>query len=334
MKYILLSDLHVGNLSNSTEYNNQCLNFLDFVNDKTENMDIDGCIFLGDYFHNRNTINVKTLQCGMEGLYKLGNIGRGNTYMLLGNHDLYYRDRRDVHSIVIPEGDIGVNVIQEPFLLDNMLLCPWLIGEENLKDLIKKYNPEYVFCHVELASFPLNAVSKFEGVLDLNDYEGPRRIMSGHFHTRSSKGNIDYIGACFSHNFSDVNDWHNRGFAILDTATNELEYYEWEDAPKYCSSKISKINDIEFGSNMHLKLINDLNLKPLEVGQLQESLEKLPSIKECLIYPAEFANIEENNVDEELENIENVDILISELLNSMDIENINKNDLVSLYRSL
>lgn len=334
MKYILLTDIHFGNKGNSDEFNQQCLDFLDFVEQTTSNMDIDGAIFLGDWFHNRNAINVKTLKYGIEGIYKLGVIGKGNSYMILGNHDLYYRDRRDVSSIIIPEGDIGVEVIEEPIMVDNMLLCPWLVENENLSSLIKEYQPEYVFCHSEIPSFSFNKTLKKEGEYNPIDYDGPKRICCGHFHLRQEKNNITYIGNCFSHDFSDVNDWHNKGFAILDTDNNEIEYYEWKNAPKYCISKISDLVSIEFGSNMYIKLINDANLKPLELNQLIESLEQLPEIKDCTAYPNELALVKEIIKEAKLENIENIDNLIIELLFNLNIENISSQDLVNLYRGL
>lgn len=334
MQYILLTDIHFGNKGNSDEFNQQCLDFLEFVKNTTKDMEIDGAIFLGDWFHNRNSINVKTLKYGIEGIYELGVIGKGNSYMILGNHDLYYRDRRDVSSIIIPEGDIGVEVIYEPLMVDNMLLCPWLIEDENLSSLIEEYKPEYVFCHPEIPSFSFNSAIKKDGEYNPSDYALPKRICCGHFHLRQEKNNITYIGNCFSHDFSDVNDWHNKGFAILDTDTNQITYYEWEDAPKYCVSKISNLNNIEFGSNMYLKLINDVNLKPLELNQLQESLEQLPAIKDCVVYPNELAIVKEALSDAKIENIENVNVLIIELLNSLDMENISTNDLVELYRGL
>lgn len=334
MKYILLSDIHFGNHGNSNEFNQQCLQFLDFVEKKTENMDIDGAIFLGDWFHSRNTINVLTLQMGVEGLYKLGNIGRGNAYFILGNHDLYYKDRRDIHSIVIPEGDIGVQLITEPIMIDNLLMCPWLIENESLKKIISKYSPEYVFCHPELPSFPINSVSKFEGEYNPSDYIGPKRICCGHFHKKSEKNNITYIGNCFSHNFSDANDWHNKGFSILDTETNELTQYEWENAPKYCTAKISQMNNIEFGSNMYLKLYDDVNMKPLDLMKLKEEIEKLPQIKECYLCPMQL-NIEENQKEEaNLETISDIGTLVTSLLSNMDMANIDNQKIINIYNEL
>ena len=334
MKYILFTDIHFGCKGNSDEFNQQCLDFLKFVEDKTSDINIDGAIFLGDWFHNRNAINVKTLKSGIEGIYSLGNIGRGNSYMILGNHDLYYKDRRDVSSIVIPEGDIGVEVIDEPIMVDDMLLCPWTIGEEKLSELISEHSPNYVFCHPEIPSFSFNKAVKMEGEYDPQDYNGPKRICCGHFHMRQEKNNITYIGNCFSHDFSDANDWHNKGFAILDTDTNEIQYYEWEDAPKYCLTSISKLNTIEFGNNMNLKLTNDVGLKQLDANQLKEELEKLPQIKECFVYPNELEIAKTSINDTKLENISDIETLIVTLLSEMDMENMDNNKLISIYKNL
>lgn len=338
MKFILFSDIHYGKKGNSEDFNKQCQDFLDFVIDKTKDRnDINGAIFMGDWFDCRNNINVKTLNYGTEGLYKFAQIGKGNSYLILGNHDLYYRDRRDVNSVIIPEGDIGIEVIDEPIYMDEyqILLCPWLINEEKLTDLIQEYNPKYVFGHFEIASFPLNKMSKMEGEYNPVDYQGPVRICSGHFHTRSEKNNITYIGNCFSHDFSDVNDWHNKGFAILDLDTNEIEYYEWENAPKYCVMNISELNSIDMSNNMILKLRNDINMKPLDLTKLVDSLKELPNIVECSVYPSELIDIEKNNEENNIENIENVDSLIVELISSLEnTDNISSEKLVKLYRGL
>ena len=335
MKVVLFGDIHFGEKSNSDTHNKHCLDFLQFVNDWCDDNLTDDftTIFLGDWFHNRNSINVKTLNYGKEGLIKLSNIG-SEQYMLLGNHDLYYLDRRDNHSIIIPEEANGIEIIDSPIMVNDMLLCPWLLKDESLKDLINEHQPNYVFGHFELPSFPLNQMVKFPGEFNPFEYEGVRRICSGHFHTHSEKGNITYIGNCFSHNFADKNDWHNKGFAILDTETNGIEYFEWENAPKYCVTKISQLNSIEFGSNMYLKLINDVNMKPLELNKLQEQLEQIPNIKDCMVYPNELAVVKETVDEAKIENIENIDTLITELLSTLDMENVKANDLVNLYRTL
>ena len=334
MKYILFTDIHFGCKSNSDEFNQQCLDFLDFIIDKTKDMDIDGGIFLGDWYHVRSATNTKTLKYGTEGLYKFGQLSRGHGMLILGNHDLYYHDRRDTTPIIIPEGDIGVEIVDEPLCLKGMLYVPWLVGDETLSTIIQRHRPQYVFCHPEIPTFSLNKLSKFDGEFNPIDYEGPRRICCGHFHLRQEQGNITYIGNCFSHDFSDSNEWHNKGFAILDTETNEIEYYEWDKAPKYCSTFISNLDKIEFGENLSLKLINNTSMTQVELNKLDEELRKIPNLKDVIIYPSEMA-LENVNVDEEsLKHCENIDTLIAELIGSMDMENVSNNELINIYNNL
>lgn len=344
MKYILFGDIHFGNKGNSDEFNQQCLDFLqfvqDFIDEKLEGEDVLP-IFLGDWFHNRNTINVKTLNYGIEGIRIFDNMSSiGKSLLILGNHDLYYKDRRDVYSPLNPDGDANVNIIDEPLFLNDettgkhpCLFVPWLISGEDLRDLIEEYDPEYVFGHFELPSFKFNNLIKMEGEFNPADYSGPKRIFSGHFHIRQSQSNINYIGNCFSHDFSDSNEWHNKGFAIFDPDTNELGYVEWKDAPKYCICRASELSNMEFGSNMKLKLINNMDLPQKTLNDIQEDLLALPQIIECLWYPESMVMLD-NDKEIDLSNIPDVNIMIGKMLSEMDMKDVNNNKLIDIYNNL
>ena len=185
MTYVLLSDIHFGAKSNSDKFNQECLDFLEFVRDWCdENLDGEEfqTIFAGDWHHVRNTTNNKTLCQSTEGMFSLSNIGGTQTYMILGNHDLYHLDRRDIHSIIVPDGALGIQVITEPVKInDNMLLVPWMIGNENLKDLITEHSPEYVVGHFEIPSFHFNKKvkridMKNPAIRDLIDIPSPDEL--------------------------------------------------------------------------------------------------------------------------------------------------------------
>ena len=344
MKYILLTDIHFGNKSNSDEFNEQCLNFLqfvqDFVDEKLPNEDVLP-IFLGDWFNNRNTINVKTLNYGVEGLRIFDNIGNMDKSMLiLGNHDLFYKDRRDVYSPLNPDGGANIEIIDEPLYVKSeltgnhgCLFVPWLLSNEDLVDLIQEYKPEYVFGHFEFPSFKFNNLVKKDGEFNPADYSNVKRIFSGHFHIRQSNSNITYIGNCFSHDFSDSNEWHNKGFAIFDPDTNELGYVEWKDAPKYCICRASELSNIEFGSNMKLKLINNMDLPQKTLNEIQEDLLALPQIIECLWYPENLLQLESDK-EVDLTNIPDVNVMIGKMLSEMDMKDIDNNKLIQIYNEL
>ena len=336
MKYVLLSDIHFGNKSNSDKFNQECLDFLNFVGEWcSDNLDDNfNTIFLGDWNHIRATTNNKTLNYSTEGLFALSNIGGIKTYMILGNHDLYYLDRRDIHSIVIPEGDLGIELITEPLKIENnILLVPWMIGNESLQDLIREFSPEYVCGHFEIPSFSFNKKVKMDGEFNPEEYAGPKRILSGHFHLRQENGNITYIGNCFSHDYSDSNEWHNKGFAVLDTDTNEIQYIEWDKAPKYLVCPISVFNKEMIEDNMYLRLLNDINLKMEDVNKIMEEIKKDERINECVFVPIEL-DITGDASDIDIENVDNINVLVSDLLTKVEAEHIDNNKLISIYNGL
>lgn len=335
MKAILLSDIHFGQKNNSKEFNQQCLDFLQFVGDYCNEHLSDEfiTIFMGDWNHVRPTTNNLTLNYSTEGLYALSNIGGSKTYMIVGNHDLYYKDSRLVSSIIIPSNDLGIELIDEPVMVGNCLMCPWLVGNESLKELIQLHSPKYVFGHFEIPSFSLNKKVKFPGEYNPFEYNGPTRIFSGHFHTFSEKNNITYIGNCFSHDFSDANDWENKGFIILDMDSGEYERIVWNDAPKYSTLNLSQIENLTILPNMYLRITNDTELDITDVNKIQEKLMENENIKECHILPKELTI--DNEIESiELEDIGNMNTIIPELLQKTEIQGIDSQTLIKIYNQI
>lgn len=334
MKYVLFGDIHFGNKSNSDEFNQECLDFLTFMQEWCDdNIQEDyETIFLGDWYHNRNAINVKTLNYGKEGLIKLSNMGN-RQYMIIGNHDLYMKNSRDTYSVIIPEEAQGIEIIDSPVCNNGLLFVPWLLDDEKLKDLIQEHSPKYVFGHFEIPSFKYNQKIAMEGDYNPFDYEGPKMIFSGHFHMRQSKDNITYIGNCFSHDFSDDNNWHNKGFAVLDGDTGEIQYVEWQKAPKYLVAKISNMNVPTDMNNGYLRIINDKNYDNSQILKLQEELKKTGIFREIQIIPAELDLT--GDVDSiEMKDIGNMNVIIPEMLAKVDMEGIDSNKLIDIYNNL
>ena len=49
-------------------------------------------------------------------------------------------------------------------------------------------------------------------------------VLSGHFHSKSTKKNVYYLGTQYQITFSDLHD--KKGFHVLDTKTREVEFVE------------------------------------------------------------------------------------------------------------
>lgn len=333
MKAVVFTDIHYGLKNNSDDYNLMCNNFIDFMISKTK--DIDVCLFLGDWHHHRSNIGVNTLYASIEGLKKLSQAYK-KVYMLVGNHDMFYKNRLDIHSLSFANLFSNIEVINSPkYIENNILLLPWLIDG----DKVSNYNAEYIFCHAEIPSFHFNKKIKMDGIYNPKDFQTIKKIYSGHFHHREAKNNIYYIGNCFSHDFSDVDEFNNKGFMIFDseaTSDNDLnKFYEWEDAPKYTIIKLSEIKDTVIPINANVKIINDLNKSSRDVLKIKSEIQEKHNLKNCIIIPTEIdisnGNIEPTEVNKLFQSL---DITILEMLQEVHYDNIDNELLQQIFKEL
>ena len=97
-KTIVFTDLHYGMRNNSRDHNTACEEFIKWMIEEAKQWGTKTCIFSGDYHHVRSGINISTLNYSVSGL-KLLNDYFDDVVFLLGNHDLFYRDKYEIHSI-------------------------------------------------------------------------------------------------------------------------------------------------------------------------------------------------------------------------------------------
>ena len=332
MKSVVFSDIHFGLKNNSDEFNKQCLDFIDFMINKTKG--IDTCFFLGDWHHYRSNLAVNTLCASLQGLEKIYNAFK-KVYMIVGNHDMFYRNRLDVHSLNIAKQFSNIEVVEKPTKVEDCLLLPWLLNGDKLSN----YKAKYIFGHLELPSFYLNKKIKMEGEFDPKTYKDIRAIYSGHFHKRQNRNNIWYVGACFSHDFSDVDDWKNKGFMIFDSEAEKDEdtqtFFEWEEAPKYTIIKASEIKNTVLPTNCSVKIINDEQKTQRQLTKIQSELQEKYDLKSCVILPTELDLSNVLNEPVEVNKMfQSLDISILEMLKEVHYDNIDNELLQNLYLSL
>jgi DNA repair exonuclease SbcCD nuclease subunit len=128
-KIAAFTDIHFGLKSNSSTHNQDCEDFVDWFIAEAKKEGCDTGIFLGDWHHNRNSLNMLTMVSSVKALEKLGK-AFDQFYFFPGNHDLYYKDKRDVHSVDWGRHIPGVTIVNEITTIGDTTMVPWLIGEE------------------------------------------------------------------------------------------------------------------------------------------------------------------------------------------------------------
>jgi DNA repair exonuclease SbcCD nuclease subunit len=332
-KVACFTDIHFGLKSNSATHNQDCEDFVDWFIAEAMKEGCETCIFLGDWHHNRNSINLITLDTSLRCLEKLG-AAFEQFFWFPGNHDLFYKDKRDIHSSAFGRHIPGVTVVDGLTTLDDVTLVPWLIGDEWKK--MKDIKSKYVFGHFELPKFFMNAMVQMpdHGELRAEDFNGPDYIFSGHFHKRQTNNRVVYIGNAFPHNFSDTWD-DDRGMMFMDWG-GEPQYRAWPDAPKFRTLKLSKLIDEKdsiMKSKMYLKVNLDIDISYEEANFIKESFIKEHDIREISLIQ-EKNNIESNTDDTPDTKFESVDQIVTEQLVNIDSESIDKLKLLEIYRGL
>lgn len=273
-KAAIFSDLHLGIYGNSEQWHKVALDWCDWIVKELNDKKIKDIFFLGDFFHNRSEISVQTLHVADLILKKLKDF---QTIFIVGNHDAFYKNRSDVHSMGIVNGYENFTLVDSPQVIQafgkDLLFVPWNCDLPDGKF-------DYVFGHFEIQTFKMNNYKVCDHGLDIMDFLASRtsNVFSGHFHHRNTKkyneGMINYVGNTFPMDFSDLDNV--KGYHILDIESGELEFFENPISPRFKKIPASKIksykaNDIE---NNIVKLVIDLEMSDKNVEKFQLYISK------------------------------------------------------------
>jgi DNA repair exonuclease SbcCD nuclease subunit len=333
-KAAVFSDVHFGMKGNSKVHNQDCEDFVDWFIETAQKNNCETGIFCGDWNHNRNSLNLTTLDSGLRALEKLGK-AFDQFYMFAGNHDLYYKDKRDVKSTEFAKHVPGITVVNNILVKDDVALIPWLVNEEWKK--IPKIKAKYMFGHFELPSFYMNAMVQMpdNGELKSEHFINQDYVFSGHFHKRQIQGKIHYIGNAFPHNYADTWDDH-RGMMILDKENSkDPEYINWSDAPKYRTVTLSQLidqKDTLLKTKMYLRVTLDIPISFEEANFIKETFMTEYNCREITLIPQK--NVEEITTDVDITKFESVDQIVSNEILAIESDNFDKSLLLNIYNEL
>ena len=332
-KVACFTDIHFGLKSNSQVHNNDCEEFVDWFIEKAKAEGCETAIFLGDWHHNRNSINLITLDTSIRCLEKLG-AAFDQFFWFPGNHDLFYKDKRDIHSSAFGRHIPGVTVVEHIMTEGDVTLVPWLVGEEWKN--ISKTKSKYMFGHFELPLFYMNAMVQMpdHGELQTSHFQHQDYVFSGHFHKRQARDKIHYIGNAFPHNFADTWD-DERGMMVLEWG-KEPEYFNWDNGPKFRTLKLSELIDKKdeiMKSKMYLKVHLDIDISYEEANFIKEDFMSNYDIRELSLIQEK--NTLEGTTDDTADAaFESVDQIVTEQLVNIESEQFDKKVLLDIYNGL
>jgi hypothetical protein len=192
--------------------------------------DIKHIVHLGDLVDRRKFINFLTAKHLEEQF--IDRIVRRNIKLdvMVGNHDTYYKNTNSINAIdalnICKHPNIRACIEPQTVHINDIpiLYLPW-ICKENYQASIEAINStraEILFGHLELNGFEMHKGTVCDSGMESNILSRFDVVCSGHFHHKSSIGNIHYLGAPYEMVWSDFND--PRGFHIFDLDTRELEF--------------------------------------------------------------------------------------------------------------
>lgn len=233
-KIALITDTHWGARNDNMVFADYFCNFYDsvFYPYLDENR-IRHVIHLGDIVDRRKYINYVTAK-RMRSDFIDPIVERNITlHAIIGNHDTFYKNTNEVNSMTEMYQDRyekNIHIVSRPKEIEidgcKIVLMPWICADtyEDSMKMINESSAQILFGHLELRGFEMyrgQAIDHGDDPAIFNRFD---IVCSGHYHHRSSKGNIHYLGCPYEMTWSDYND--PKGFHVFDTETRELTFIE------------------------------------------------------------------------------------------------------------
>jgi len=307
MKVAIITDIHFG-------ARNDSLHFLDFYEkfyDETffpaiKSAGVDNLLILGDTFDRRKYVNFYSLQRAKKMFFdKLHNMNV-KVHMLVGNHDTYYKNTNDVNSphLVLDEYD-NIFIIKDPttIRIDETPICmmPWICPEnyEHSMNTLKLTEATICMGHFEIEGFQMYRGAPSHEGLEPKLFNKFDVVFSGHYHHKSSRGNIHYLGNPYELTWQDYDD--PRGFHLFDLKTHKLEFIQ---NPNKIFKKLiydDKVNDIKTISSMDLSHLKSSYVKVVVVNKTNPYLFDTIINKLYQISPIDISIAEDFTEQEDIE---------------------------------
>jgi DNA repair exonuclease SbcCD nuclease subunit len=334
-KTILLGDLHFGVSGASIPHHEYMRKFFKDFFEYIDEHDIRTVIQLGDMFDVRKHINTWSLNFFKETF--LVEVLKRNliVYVLLGNHDIFYRESLEISSVeeVLKDYKGSFVIVKQPIDVDinnnSFLLIPW-VCKENVNDVqaaITNSRSTYCAGHFEFNGFELFKGQIAKTHYNHTDYKKFKQVFSGHYHHKSSKDNVLYTGTPYELTWSDCNT--EKGFFVLDGTDLTFVPNKHTLYSHFSLSSVDKIVS-NLITDKFVKIVVDKVITPKERDVLLDTIHTLKPHSIRLI--EKQIDVETNNVT--FESVSGISDLIVDYVSAIELPaGVDKEDLSSLMMS-
>lgn len=325
------TDIHFGLRHNSREHNQDCIEFIQWLITESKTRSAETCIFMGDFHHHRSTINAETQNYMLDAMH-LMNENFAQTFFIVGNHDLYYRENRTVSSSKFATLFPNITFIDEPTTIGDVSFIPWLVNDEWRE--IAKLTSRYIFGHFELPGFKMNAMVEMpdHGQLRADHFKHQEYIFSGHFHMRQTRGKVSYIGNPFGHNYADIWDF-DRGAMFFEYGSAP-DYVNYTAGPRFINIPLSSLlaaPETYLKPKTYLQAVLDLDISYEEAVFLRETFIEQYSVREFKLLRNQDEEVKDKVIDTTLKT---VDQIVIEKLTNIESDSFDPKILIDIYNNI
>ena len=338
MKIAIITDQHLDGRKGSLSFWNYFQKFYDDVFFPTLEKEGIRTIFdLGDTFDNRKSMDFNTFHRVRENYFE--RLKPYNVHMLLGNHCTYYKNTNRINSPeLLLDQYANIKIYSEPteMLMGGkvFLMLPW-INKENQEDIFRRLETsEADICcgHLELSGFEITPGMKMDHGMDPNLFHRFKRVWSGHFHHKSKKGNVQYLGNPYQMYWNDYKD--RRGFHIYDTKSDRLKFvenpYDIFDKIFYDDTSVDyNKQDVSDYKDKYIKIVVE---EKRDYQMFETLVDRLYNVGVHDVKIVETLVDEDSKTDIEISAKDTL-TLLNEYIDEVEMS-VNKSDLKTLMRSL
>lgn len=344
MKLALITDLHFGVRNDNFAFADYQEKFFEhvFFPYLKEN-EIDTIVDLGDTFDRRKYINFVSLDRAKSMFFDPIDENQYNFHVLVGNHDSFYKNTLEINSINLLAEQYNIHIYDQPEVATfdglKVVMLPWICSnnEEDVKSLCTSTDAQVLFGHLELSGYQMyKGQAIHHGMSDdwLKKFDV---VCTGHYHTKSTTGNVNYLGCPYEMTWSDFDD--PKGFHIFDTDTRELTFIQnpyrmfhkvhYDDQEKSMEQVVNQ--DFSELEGTYVKVIVAEKTNPYWFDMFIEKLEKAGPIHVQVV--EDHLNLDLASDDDIVNEAEDTLTILNKYIEALDVT-VSKGKLESTIKDL